>query len=206
MTQQAPAGIIQLEDGFQQIKTQGLAPFLNFIETKERAFFKAKEFINLYDLIFRMCIQRDPYNWSEAIYREYSEYLRAYLKKSVVPALRNAQRSAHDVTFLKEWATRWDNQVLIVKGFSSLFMYLDRFYTPNEEQILGLKEQGFLIFKEEVFDQFQTFARTTILTCMEKERRGEQQDRHLLNQAVSVYVKMGLEFRNSKNLPEMHVF
>ena len=96
--------IIQLDDGYQNVKRDGIDPFISFIENGEREFFKAKEFVKLYDLIFKMyhhhlttshhtltsrplhysaadetlpvlciarvcrCIQRDPYNWSEAMY------------------------------------------------------------------------------------------------------------------------------------------
>lgn len=45
---------IKLEDGFARINTQGIQPFIQCIENNEREFFKAKEFVTLYDLIFKM--------------------------------------------------------------------------------------------------------------------------------------------------------
>ena len=70
--------------------------------------------------------------------------------------------------------------------------------TANSDGILSLKEQGFKQYKEHVFDSFQQHARTCILNAIERERNGEQQDRHLLQEAVSVYVEMGFSYNNKK--------
>ena len=83
----------------------------------------------LSSLIFKMCIQRDPYNWSEPMYELYTHSILNYLLTRVQPALQTAH-GQYDVAFLKEWKTRWANQKLIVQGLAKLFMYLDRFYTP----------------------------------------------------------------------------
>jgi predicted pyridoxine 5'-phosphate oxidase superfamily flavin-nucleotide-binding protein len=50
--------IIDLEEGYSRVLKQGIQPFIGFIETQEREFFQAKNFVYLYDLIFKMCIQR----------------------------------------------------------------------------------------------------------------------------------------------------
>ena len=49
-----------------------------------------------------------------------------------------------------------------------------------------------------MFDSFQQHARTCILNAIEGERNNEQQDRHLLQEAVSVYVEMGFSYNNKK--------
>jgi len=193
----AQEDIIQLEDGYRQIYSEGIEPFLRFIEQQEREFFKAKDFVKLYDLIFKMCIQRDPYNWSESMYERYTHAILNYLLQKVTPALQRVQ-SQYDTAFLKEWTLRWNHHKLIVKGLSKLFMYLDRFYTPNTDGILSLKEQGFKLYKENIFDPFAKFARTAILNCIEKERNSEEQDRHLLQEAVAVFVEMGTNYGNKK--------
>lgn len=46
--------IIKLDDGFATVKREGIDPFINCIENNEREFFRAKEFVKLYDLIFKM--------------------------------------------------------------------------------------------------------------------------------------------------------
>jgi AMMECR1 domain-containing protein len=49
-----------------------------------------------------------------------------------------------------------------------------------------------------VFVQFAPFARTAILNCIERERNSEEQDRHLLQESVNVFVEMGYNFGNKK--------
>lgn len=70
-----------------------------------------------------MCIQRDPYNWSEEMYDRYTTAIRQYLVEKVAPALE-AAKSQYDAAFLRAWALRWKNQKLVVRGLSKLFMYL----------------------------------------------------------------------------------
>jgi cullin 1 len=193
--------IIDLEEGYSRVLKQGIQPFIGFIETQEREFFQAKNFVYLYDLIFKMCIQRDPYNWSEQMYERYTSAIHNYLTEKVEPsfqAARKQQGGGFDAAFLNEWKQRWTNQKLIVKGLSKLFMYLDRFYTPNTDGVNSLKEQGFKLYKDHVFDHFSSNARQAILNCVEKERNGEEQDRTLLQEAVKVFVEMGYNYAGKK--------
>ncbi len=189
--------IIELERGFDRVRSEGIEPFIELIESQKREFFKAKNFVALYDLIFKMCIQREPYNWSEAMFERFTQSISDYLNSTVVPALQTSL-DQYDIAFLKEWKTRWNNQKLIVQGLAKLFMYLDRFYTPNTEGIFSLKEQGFKLFKDAIFDHFEVPARLAILKSIEKERNGESQDRLLLQEAVAVFVEMGFNFGNKK--------
>jgi len=190
--------IIELERGYEHVKGHGIDPFMEFIEKQERQFFKAKDFVALYDLIFKMCIQRDPYNWSEAMYERYTHSILDYLLTKVTPSLNVDRLSSHDATFLKQWKQRWYNQKLIVQGLAKLFMYLDRFYTPNTDGVCSLKEQGYKLYKENIFDHFSSYARQAILNAIEKERNHEEQDRHLLQESVSVFVEMGYNYASKK--------
>jgi len=193
--------IIDLEEGYSRVLKQGIQPFIGFIETQEREFFQAKNFVYLYDLIFKMCIQRDPYNWSEQMYERYTSAIHNYLVEKVEPsfqAARKQQGGGFDAAFLNEWKQRWTNQKLIVKGLSKLFMYLDRFYTPNTDGVNSLKEQGFKLYKDTIFDHFSGNAKQAILNCVEKERNGEEQDRTLLQEAVKVFVEMGYNYAGKK--------
>lgn len=191
-------GIIQLESGWEEIETTGIKPFIRLIENGERSFFTAAVYVALYDKIFRMCIQRDPYNHSEPIYQRYSNSLEQYLRKTVAPSFNEA-KSKYDTHFLKTWAHRWKNQRLVVSGLSKMFMYLDRFYTPNTDGIKSLSEQGYYLYQEAVFNTFKDHARKAILNCIEKERKNEEQDRELLENSVNVFVQMGYEV-DSKGL------
>jgi len=189
--------IIPKEKGVQKVKAEGIIPFLTFIESEERQFFKAKEFVTLYDLIFKMCIQREPFNWSEAMYELYTHSILDYLLTTVHPAFNQARTQA-DMIFLKTWKHRWGNQKLVVQGLAKLFMYLDRFYTPNTDGVVPLKDAGFKAYKEQIFDRFVSNARQAILNAVEKERLGEEQDRQLLQESVAVFIEMGQMYGNRK--------
>ena len=41
--------IIQLEPGYQKVYNEGVSPFLTFVDSGEREFFKAKDFVQLYE-------------------------------------------------------------------------------------------------------------------------------------------------------------
>ena len=41
--------IIKLEEGYAKVRTEGIEPFLRYIEENNREFFKAKEFVKLYE-------------------------------------------------------------------------------------------------------------------------------------------------------------
>mmetsp|Transcript_25987 Transcript_25987/g.46178 ORF Transcript_25987/g.46178 Transcript_25987/m.46178 type:complete len:745 (+) Transcript_25987:89-2323(+) len=190
---------ITLEDGFKRILETGIRPFINMIETRESDFFKARAFVELYDHIFRMCIQRDPYNWSEDLYRKYSESIQDYLKDIVKPALEKS-RSKYERAYLEEWKTRYSNHARIVFGLSKLFMYLDRFYTPSTENVLSLKKQGYKLFEDTIFNTYSQYARDAILSAINKERENEEQDRELLKACVNVFVDLGYNLGGQNKL------
>ncbi len=47
--------IITKDAGSRKVQSEGIGPFLNFIESGARDFFSAQVFVTLYDLIFKMC-------------------------------------------------------------------------------------------------------------------------------------------------------
>eukprot|EP00466_Bigelowiella_natans_P014435 jgi/Bigna1/46233/estExt_Genewise1.C_30105 len=160
------------------------------IETESNNFFRAKEFVELYDHIFKMCIQRDPYNWSEELYRRYSDSIKNYLRENVKPALEKS-RTRYERAYLEQWKTRYANHGRIVFGLSKLFMYLDRFYTPSTEGALSLKKQGYKLFDDIVFQKYSQYARGAILNAINHERNQKEQDRKLLKDSVNVFVDLG---------------
>ena len=72
-----------------------------------------------------------------------------------------------------------------------MFMYLDRFHVPNSEDLLNTSEQGYTLYRQNVFEQFKETARGAILNCIQRERDGEEQDRDLLRDSILVYVELG---------------
>ena len=49
-----------------------------------------------------------------------------------------------------------------------MFMYLDRFHVPNSEDLLNTSEQGYTLYRQNVFEQFKETARGAILNCIQR--------------------------------------
>lgn len=51
-------------------------------------------------------------------------------------------KAKHSVSFLHEWVHRWRSNKWVTDGLRRMFMYLDRFYVPNSEDLKTTSEQG----------------------------------------------------------------
>eukprot|EP01084_Bolivina_argentea_P078875 143131_1 len=72
-----------------------------------------------------------------------------------------------------------------------MFMYLDRFYVPNSNDLLNTSEQGYTLYKQYVFELFKKNVCNAILDCINKERNGYEQDTDLLRDSILVYIELG---------------
>jgi cullin 1 len=194
--------IIPLEEGWKRIQEVGVVPFLDRVESmitsnEEKAedqlkhqSIPQKQFTETYDTIFNMCIQREPYNFSEPLYSYHGQALTDYFKKTVIPALSKA-RDKHGLALLQEWNQRWRANKWVADGLRRMFMYLDRFYVPNSEDLLTMSESGFSLFRKHVFDKFKDPVRDAVLDCIRREREHEDQDRDVLRESIAVFVELG---------------
>eukprot|EP01084_Bolivina_argentea_P311252 538748_1 len=187
---------ISLKDGWDRIFKVGVQPFFERVENVDdpdqmkKTSIPQQQYILAYDTIFTMCIQREPYNYSSPLYQKHSEALTKYFKEKAVPALQKAKEQ-HGLIYLKEWVKRWRCNKWAVDGMTRMFMYLDRFHVPNSEDLLNTSEQGYTLYRQNVFEQFKETARGAVLNCIRRERDGEEQDRDLLRDSVSVFVELG---------------
>lgn len=191
--------IIHLNDGWTKINKVGVEQFFDRVEHIDEKEFEKKsiprdEFLTAYDTIFTMCIQREPYNYSEPLYHKHTEALSNYFKSKFVPALKNAKQK-HSLAFLREWTRRWRCNKWAVDGMCRMFMYLDRFFIPNSEDLLSTSEQGYTLFRNNVFKDYKETARDAILGCVHQEREKVEQDRDLLREAVMVFVELGQKLK-----------
>jgi len=192
--------VIQMEDGWRTIEEVGITPFFDRVETLEHATFSHKniprdQFLRTYDTIFTMCIQREPFNFSEHLYNKLTESLTNYFKDRFIPKLSSAQ-DLHGVAFLKAWVKRWRCCQSSVNGMCRMFMYLDRFYVPNSEDLLSTSEQGYTLYRDYVFKKFRDTSRNAILQSIRREREKEEQDRELLRDSIKVFVDLGSKLSN----------
>lgn len=194
-TSQESSDIIPFEQGWQKIKGGGVLPFFERIDSLDEKRFQNKsipqtEYSETYDTIFNMCIQREPFNFSEGLYKKLTDSYIEYNQTVVIPHIKEA-KAKHSVSFLHEWVHRWRSNKWVTDGLRRMFMYLDRFYVPNSEDLKTTSEQGYSLFRQNVFDLFKVSARDAILDAIRKERENEVQDRDLLKEAIAVFVELG---------------
>jgi len=188
--------IIKLDDGWQRIEKGGLQAFLERVEACNTEELNARpnpvsEMTEIIDIVFQMCIQREPNNYSGAVYDRVQERTRNYFKKDFVDALRKKQERS-DLSFLEEFSTRWKQCGFTVGGMKRMFNYLNRYHVPNSDGLLELAENGYDIFKKEVFNKFKGDLRDTLLRFVEADRNGDIVNPTLMKDCVYVFVDLGI--------------
>eukprot|EP01083_Nonionella_stella_P084996 235379_1 len=125
-----------------------------------------KHFTQTYDIIFNMCIQRDPYNWSANVYDKCVESIENNLISRFVPSMEHAKAQSPK-EFLWEWTKRWQMAKNLANVMNRIFMYLNRFYIPNSEcgKVSAL-ENVYCEYLRRVYEPFQKRARKIIFTTL----------------------------------------
>jgi len=83
----------------------------------------------IYDTVFRMCIQRNPLNFSKRCYDMVDNYLSDFLQG---PITEITKANSDDVDrFLREMIKLVSISLSLLHAVTFGFSYLDRFYTPN---------------------------------------------------------------------------
>ena len=62
-----------------------------------------------------MCIQREPYNYSDRLYTHYQESFSQYFKTRFLSSLETAKGKS-ELEFLNEFARRWQQNMYAVLG------------------------------------------------------------------------------------------
>merc|ERR1719361_327852 len=143
------------------------------------------------DIVFQMCIQREPNNFSGAVYDRVQYTTETYFQNYFIEALRKAEERSEQA-FLDEFAKRWKQCHFTVGGMKRMFNYLNRYHVPNSDGLLELAENGFDIFKKEVFNKFKGDLRDTLLRFVEADRSGDIVDPTLMKDCVYIFVDLGI--------------
>merc|ERR1719499_804427 len=157
------------------------------------------------DIVFQMCIQREPNNFSGAVYDRVQFTTQTYFEGSFIPSLRTA-RERSEQAFLDEFAKRWKQCHFTVGGMKRMFNYLNRYHVPNSDGLLELAENGYNLFKLHVFDRFKEDLRKTILNFIESERNGNIVKRDLIKDCVYIFVGLGQELKTQYKNNELGIY
>jgi hypothetical protein len=75
-----------------------------------------------YNLVYNMCTQKPPHNYSEQLYTRYKKAISDYLNEKVLPSVREKTGQY----MLKEVGKRWSHHKINVKWMRNFFSYLVR--------------------------------------------------------------------------------
>merc|ERR550534_115215 len=157
------------------------------------------------DIVFQMCIQREPNNFSGAVYDRVQYTTETYFQNYFIEALRKAEERSEQA-FLDEFAKRWKQCHFTVGGMKRMFNYLNRYHVPNSDGLLELAENGYNLFKLHVFDRYKEDLRKTILNFIESERNGNIVKRDLIKDCVYIFVGLGQELKTNYKGNELGIY
>jgi len=202
--------IIKLDDGWKRIKEGGLQAFLDRVEACNDAELSNRpnpvdEMTEIIDIVFQMCIQREPNNFSGAVYDRVQFTTQTYYEQYFIPNLRKS-RERSEQAFLQEFAKRWKQCHYTVGGMKRMFNYLNRYHVPNSDGLLELAENGYRLFKEGVFDHYNEALRNTLLHFIESERNGNIVKRELIKDCVYIFVGLGQELKTNYKGNELGIY
>jgi len=195
------ANIVPLEEGWEKINKEGIQVLEEFLDTgsirstvqqnkdpkKPKNVFTKAAYADLYTVVYNMCTQRTPNNWSEQLYKRYGEAISDYVQRQVLPALKDK----NDTPLMKELLHRWSNHKIYVKWMDRFFTYLDRYYVKLQS-VQPLYNRGYLIFQSQVFDAFKIDTRKALLRVINQERMGEHIDTDLVKGVIEMFIDLGL--------------
>ena len=121
--------IIKFSDGKKEI-VSFFENLVHGIISKKKNPINNKLYLKVYSLVYNLCIQRPPYNYSSKLYVLHNELIKNFI-------LNNLNEDSNLIVIKKNY----DYFKIINKWLSRFFSYLDRFYTINESKV-KLKQVG----------------------------------------------------------------
>ena len=115
--------VVELEDGWEKI-TKGAIERLQQILEQDLVGhkFDNTEYMTYYTLVYNMCTQKPPHNYSEQLYERYRLAISKYLNTAVLPSVREKTGQY----MLQEVGKRWSHHKINVRWMRQFFCYLVR--------------------------------------------------------------------------------
>lgn len=193
--------IIPLDEGWKLVQSEGIDKLEQFLEVgateamsdvgeedKQAVVFQVKEFSKLYTTVYKMCTQKNPFNWSERLYTRYGEAVSHYVQQRVLPAVSGKS----GLSLLSELRRRWENHKVYIKWMEKIFQYLDRYFV-NMRSVDPLRTKGLSIFKSLVFQEVSTETTKALLELIDAEREGHVIPEDVVKAVVEMYIWLGID-------------
>jgi cullin 1 len=109
----------------------------------ERVKITNTEYMTVFTLVYNMCVQKPPHNYSDQLYGRYMDTINQVFNQNVLPKTDSASKD--DMRFVVN--DQWSRFCIFVKWISAYFSYLDRFHT-SRMGMPTLYEMGIGVFKD----------------------------------------------------------
>jgi Cullin family len=118
--------VLKIEEGWAQLKSKLIEPIAAYIvdttaDNEQLVVDDSctpKLFVTSYTLVYNMCTQHDPYNYTQELYKRYDGTLRAFV-------------DAYKEVLLTDLTAAWKSYIFFATVLSKPFKYLDRYYIPH---------------------------------------------------------------------------
>ncbi|CAH8365722.1 unnamed protein product [Eruca vesicaria subsp. sativa] len=181
--------IIDFEQGWDYIET-GITALKRHSESLPVPKFTLEQYCDLYTAVYKMCVQKSPYDFSSQLYQKCCETMEEYMNSTVLPALN--EKLGDEYMLLRELVERWSNYKVLVRALSHIFFYLQRFFIVRES-LPSIETVGMGYFRDLVYNKLQSKVREAVLALVDKEREGEDIDRKVTKRVLEFYIEIGME-------------
>ncbi|CAI9779763.1 unnamed protein product [Fraxinus pennsylvanica] len=156
------------------------------LEGVDKREFTSEEYMQVYTTVYNACCPNPVGPEAEKLYDHYRKTFEDYISSKVLPSLRGK----NDENLLRELLRRWNNHKTMVKWLSRFFHYLQRYFI-GKKRLPSLEGTGHLAFYNLVYSEINNEVRDTILSLIDKERKGEQIDQAMVKSVLDIYLEIG---------------
>ncbi|XP_019087047.1 PREDICTED: putative cullin-like protein 2 [Camelina sativa] len=180
--------VLNFEEGWLSLE-EGITELIRNIERECEPALNPQQHLNLYTIIYNMCIQKNSDYYSQQLYEKYRQVIEDYTIQTVLPSLREK----HGEDMLRELVRRWKNHVILLNWLGKVFRYIDRYYVCRRAiPFPTLGKVGLKCFCDLVYCEMHSTAKEAVLALIHKEREGEEIDRELVKSVLDIYVENGM--------------
>jgi hypothetical protein len=134
--------VVQLEDGWHEIKASFIEPVATYIAADTKELVVNISSISAYTLVYNMCPLSAPSRLSKQLYERYTGTLNAFV-------------GAYSELLLTDLTATWKSYNLFVEAMLMVFMRVDRIYR-SQQRLPTLQEDALQVFHTAVDDAYSS--------------------------------------------------
>jgi len=169
-------------------------------QDKKKSISKNK-YIEVYTLIYKLCIQRPPYNLSSKLYNLHAKLIKDYLNDEIMPLLK---KNYEDYKFLIKINIYWNKHKIINKWMYHFFSYIDRFYTTSNN-LMKLKTVGNTLFYDIIYKSLREKLIKKILELILDFRNNKINEYQLIKDTVLLIESQGIDSEEYKYFEDKYI-